>query len=584
MKIIDFELVFNTFQGHIILLDLDLRVVAISDGVVRSTMMSREEHIGRSVFDFFSSPNPADFVQSINRVMKTRSTDEMEIQRVMMFDKPTYWKPKTYPLINNNGEIEFLIHESIDVTSVIDKDIELSKHLTLRDIIDRQSDGFFILDKDNCFSFVNKTLEKFSALVGVDLVVGGKLNDLFNNPDAKKFSDRYQKVRETNEDIHFQDTYSGRILSVDAYPTLNQSVAVFFRDITDQIAAQKETKESREFLKFITDHVPAFVAYFDNEGRYQFFNRSYEEWFGFKSEDVIGIKRENFAAPDVADTAKEFADRALKGEYIRFDVAMEKAGQIHHFQTSYIPDIDIKGQVRGVVTISFEITDRVEALKLREDFMSIASHELKTPLTSLSLQSYYAKGRLKKNNGLTIEETQKFISSIDLSTKRLNRLIEDMLDITRISNGQLVLLFEKFDLVDLMSEILDRYSDMIDNISLNVSDNLIGTWDRHRIDQVVSNLINNAIKYAKDSPVHINVSRENEFAVIKIKDEGPGISPDAQKKIFQRFERQTSDSSINGLGLGLFICKEILERHDGNISVHSEPGKGAEFTVMLPLD
>lgn len=578
MKNIDFELVFNTFQGHIILLDLDLRVVAISDGVVKSTKMTREEHIGRSVFDFFSSPNPADFVQSINRVMKTRATDEMEIQRVMLFDKPTYWKPKTYPLINANGEIEYLIHESVDVTSVIDKDIELSKHLTLRDIIDHQSDGFFILDKDGCFSFVNKSLENFAKIVDVNLVVGGKLNDLFYNPDAKKFTDRYDRVRETKQEEHFQETYEGRILSVDAYPTLNNSVAVFFRDITEKIVAS-------ERLQLITDNLPAFVAYYDTEGRYQFMNKEYEDWFEIDAKDIIGKQRESFADSETAEEASSYAERALQGERIQYEITLRKQDFFRHVEVSYIPDFDPQTKkVRGCIVIAYDVTDRVEALKIRDDFMSIASHELKTPLTSVSLQSFHAKGRIKKNGTLTVDETNKFIMTIDQGVKRLNRLIDDMLDISRISHGKLILLFEQFDLNDLMEEIKTRYSEMIDNVQLTTTNELVGTWDRHRIDQVISNLINNAIKYAKDSPVYIDVTRENDFAVIKIKDEGPGISHEAQQKIFQRFERQTSDSSISGLGLGLFICKEILERHDGNISVKSELGKGAEFTVMLPLD
>jgi signal transduction histidine kinase len=158
-----------------------------------------------------------------------------------------------------------------------------------------------------------------------------------------------------------------------------------------------------------------------------------------------------------------------------------------------------------------------------------------------------------------------------------------MLDITRIDNGKLALQTETFDLVKLVEDIIERYLIQFSKIEIVTDGPIIGNWDRVRIDQVISNLIANSIKYGEQSPITVHLSKINNNAVISIKDSGPGIAKENQLRIFQRFERETGDTSVSGLGLGLYICKEIVERHNGDISVESAPGMGATFNVVLPL-
>jgi signal transduction histidine kinase len=226
------------------------------------------------------------------------------------------------------------------------------------------------------------------------------------------------------------------------------------------------------------------------------------------------------------------------------------------------------------------------AIKARDDFFSIASHEFKTPLTSIKLQNEL----IIRNVVNKRFDENKLVSMLNSSGKnidRLSRLVDDMLDISRLSSGKLTLQLEKFELISLIGEVIERLSPVIEEAGSQIRfkdhAEVFGNWDRFRIEQVITNIISNAIKYAPGELVKIEVLTDQEFAYIKIKDEGKGISPEDQERIFQRFERAEKSGDSRGLGLGLFISKEIIHMHKGEIKVHSEPGKGAEFTVILPF-
>lgn len=572
-------------------MDSELNILAVTAGVLKSMKMERAQLVGQKVLDHFDSQNPGDFKKSLLKVISSKAPDVMEMQIVKLHGKTTYWKPSTYPVLDEKGDIDFLVHESHDITSQMEKEKHLSavenellKQTSLTDILDRQSDGFFVIDKNDCFTFANRTMVEFGNFKSAEDMQGKKVSDLFVLPDLEKFMARYHRILKTKQADHFQETYNSRVLAVDAYPAVNDTVAIFFRDITERIEIEKAVRTNEEKLKLITDQLPAFVAYYDKNGIYQFVNKVYEEWFGVKAEDIIGRPREKFTTKEMAEYAKTYSDRALRGEEVRFEVVLPKDGKMNHFAVVYVPDLDpVTKEPRGVVSIAYDITEKVNALSLRDDFLSIASHELKTPLTSLALQSFSLKRKINKGS-VTPDENIRFVGHIEEGIRKINRLIDDMLDISRINHGKLTFNPEKFDLNELARQTVNRYSTMMTNISLIENGPLVGSWDKMRIEQVISNIVNNAIKYAKDSPVEIKLLREGNNAVMLIKDNGPGIHPDSQSKIFQRFERVTNDSSVNGMGLGLFICKEILERHHGSISVISKLGEGSEFRITLPLE
>jgi signal transduction histidine kinase len=234
------------------------------------------------------------------------------------------------------------------------------------------------------------------------------------------------------------------------------------------------------------------------------------------------------------------------------------------------------------------VVDLQEAVRARDEFLSIASHELRTPLTSLKLQSQLRKRELAKlgPDAFGPERLERMFDMDDRLVTRLNRLVDDMLDISRITSGKFGLKPERFDLSDLVREVADRLQSQFahsgSELVVDCAKGVFGDWDRFRLEQVVVNLMTNAIRYGKGAPIRVAVSLRADKAVLEISDHGIGIAPDDQNRIFQRFERAVNANDASGLGLGLFISRTIIDAHQATIQVKSELGRGATFIVELP--
>jgi len=231
-----------------------------------------------------------------------------------------------------------------------------------------------------------------------------------------------------------------------------------------------------------------------------------------------------------------------------------------------------------------------DAIKSRDDFLSIASHELNTPLTSLQLQTQIRLRKLRKGDRslCDVQELQSIFQADEGQIQRLVRLVDDMLDVSRIASGKFSIRPERFDLSLKIKEIVERLKPQLSQAGcearMTSTGPVIGTWDRHRIAQVASNLVSNAMKYGPGRPIEIRVWRSGQSAFFSVTDHGIGIAPEDQQRIFERFERAASRSQASGLGLGLAIASEILEAHQGSITVKSQPAQGSTFTVEIPLD
>ena len=172
-------------------------------------------------------------------------------------------------------------------------------------------------------------------------------------------------------------------------------------------------------------------------------------------------------------------------------------------------------------------------------------------------------------------------------TDRLNKLVDSLLDVTRIQQGQITFHFELVNLTQLVHELVDQLSDQFRSAGTPVeilkSEPVSATCDRFRIEQVVTNLLTNAMKYGNSKPIQLSLFREGATAKIKVQDSGIGIAKKDQNFIFERFERAIDSTNISGLGLGLFISHQIIAAHQGRIDVESELGQGATFTVSIPI-
>lgn len=226
------------------------------------------------------------------------------------------------------------------------------------------------------------------------------------------------------------------------------------------------------------------------------------------------------------------------------------------------------------------------AVQTRDDFLSIASHELRTPLTPLRMQLQMLGRTLKSDEAIDSTRIANFIDTSDRMVARLTRLVEDLLEVSRINSKRLELRYEDFDLVALIREILSRFQWEIDRagarVELSAPEKILGSWDPGKVEQVFVNLLTNALKYGGQSTVSIELRDEGDRVRLSVRDGGIGIATSDLERIFQRFERAVNTNTYGGLGLGLYITSQIVELHGGKISVESEQGKGSTFTVILP--
>jgi signal transduction histidine kinase len=248
------------------------------------------------------------------------------------------------------------------------------------------------------------------------------------------------------------------------------------------------------------------------------------------------------------------------------------------------------------------IAEFTAALSTRDDFLSAAAHDLKTPLAALQIQ---IQGSLRNAEREGINERfETRLKAMRRQARHLNDLVERLLDVPRIASGQLDLIVEDMDMAELVRDITERFAYDLEwarcPLALRASTPVVGQWDRTRIDQVLSNLLSNAMKYGRGAPIEISVDSDGAglppglradepryapgpVARVTVRDHGIGIAPEQQARIFEKFQRAVSSQTASGLGLGLWIARHIVEACGGAITVESSPGAGSTFTVILPL-
>jgi signal transduction histidine kinase len=227
------------------------------------------------------------------------------------------------------------------------------------------------------------------------------------------------------------------------------------------------------------------------------------------------------------------------------------------------------------------------AIAARDEFLAVASHELRTPLTSLLLHiEAIERGVFQKSASGRLPSERQRLDAVARQARRLASLIDGMLDVSRLTSGWLELELTDTDLSALVRDVAQRFAPDAAAagcaITLRVDRPCVGTWDVARLDQIVTNLVGNALKYGAGAPVEIEAAGDETVVSLTVRDHGIGISKEDQQRIFQRFERAASERQYGGLGIGLWIASELAKALGGQISVASEPGEGAAFTLELP--
>lgn len=249
---------------------------------------------------------------------------------------------------------------------------------------------------------------------------------------------------------------------------------------------------------------------------------------------------------------------------------------------------------RDIEVLANELSAKKEALQSavisREEFIAIASHELKTPLTSLKLWTQLLQKRIlspESPDQIDLPLARRVISNYDEQIERICSLVDDMLDFSRIKAGRLQLNREEVELDSLIQRVLKPLGPTLAaqgiELETRLETGIAGQWDRARLEQVLTNLVGNAIKYGRGKPIEVRAMHFGDRARIEVIDQGSGISAENLARIFDRYERVAATSHVGGLGLGLYITQQIVNAHGGTIEARSELGKGSVFCVELPL-
>lgn len=374
--------------------------------------------------------------------------------------------------------------------------------------------------------------------------------------------------------------------------------------IAERTRAEDALRASRELLQAVIDSSTAVIYVKDVEGRYMLVNRRHEELFGIARGTMVGKSDYDVFPREHAEAFRAFDQRVLlAGTSLEAEEVVLQDGALHTYISIKFPLRDAAGVAYAVCGISTDITERKKieeergllleqeqrtrtdaeaAVRMRDDFLSIASHELYTPIAGLKL---VLQGMMRDTTGLT-PRTQRLLVLAEQQCQRIVKLIEDLLNVTRIQAGKLALSVEELDLRALTREVVDRFEAELKQAGSRVvwraEAPVMGTWDRARMEQVVTNLVVNAIKYGAGKPIEIHLVADDENTRLVVADSGIGIEPSRLPYIFERFERGVSAQHYGGLGLGLYISRQIVVAHGGSIGVESELGVGTTFVVELP--
>ncbi|MBS7563239.1 PAS domain-containing protein [Mucilaginibacter sp. Bleaf8] len=352
-------------------------------------------------------------------------------------------------------------------------------------------------------------------------------------------------------------------------------------------------QENEQRLQHILDTMAEGVVMTNNDGKVVYANRMARKIMGYSDEE---IKARTY-------NDSKWQNQRISGEPLPYDehpVAITLAtkkpvydeeiaihppnGERFYVSISAAPQFDAAGQLTGCIATFTDVTNRVKLMQQKDDFISVASHELKTPITSLKA-SLQLMDKMKDHPSK--EMLPKLIMQSRKSIQRVSTLIDDLLNVSRFQQAEVNLNKTTFVLSQLLNTICNPIS-IIGKQKVKITGdlNLKVHADEHRIDQVVTNLVNNALKYAPESlAITLSIEQVGNMAKVCVIDYGPGIPQEKTPHLFGRYYRaEGSGSHVSGLGLGLYISAEIIKRHGGEIGVKSELGRGSTFWFTLPID
>jgi two-component system, OmpR family, sensor histidine kinase VicK len=378
------------------------------------------------------------------------------------------------------------------------------------------------------------------------------------------------------------------------------------QEIDDRKQAEIALRQSEEQLRLITNALPVLIAYIDDRECYQFNNQAYSDWLGQSLTAMHGTNMRQVWGDNCYERMQPHIQAALGGEVVTYENEIDLIdGSTRSVSVTYIPHRDLAARVSGFFALTSDISDRKAIERMKDEFIAVVSHELRTPLTSLhSALKILATGRL----GTLSSDGQQLLAIADENTERLVRLVNSVLDLQRIESGAVTIEKQACNAADLLVQAVEAMQPMAQQHGITLVDRPVDVqiWaDADYILQTLTNLISNAIKFSapggkvwltvnyQQPPIPVSKSQRtskskaakaSQVVLFQVRDEGQGIPAHKLASVFERFQQVDSSDSRKkgGTGLGLTICRKIIDRHEGKIWVDSTLGVGSTFSFTLP--
>ena len=396
----------------------------------------------------------------------------------------------------------------------------------------------------------------------------------------------------SEDDIHFLESLANVLATAIEHKRAEEErerLLAEVRQLAD--AAQSQAAELQGILNNMLDGV--FVS--DSHGRITLANLAGIEMMGLRNRqavglgirDLLGLLGMRHVDERPFTLEEQPLARALAGETVTLEDAVvynPESKRRSFIRMNAAPIRREGGEVVGAVAVTRDVTTLIELEHLKDQFISVAAHELKTPV---AVMKGFAQALLRVDEDLPLPR-RKMLDAIDRGSDRIDRIVQDLLDISRFHEGKLDLVMEKVNLLDLAEQVVDHMSLSATKHRIAVTRSLpvVVLGDRERLEQLLANLISNAVKYSPGGgEIDVSVRAEGTDAVVKVLDRGVGIAAEKQRHIFERFYRAHTGTPFDygGMGVGLYISKEIVGRHGGRIWFESQEGEGSTFSFSLPL-
>ncbi|MDN3548936.1 sensor histidine kinase [Mucilaginibacter aquaedulcis] len=368
----------------------------------------------------------------------------------------------------------------------------------------------------------------------------------------------------------------------------NEELSESQQQLQNMVDELRQADERNAKLVAIVEASDDAIIGKDLEGVVTAWNRGAEQIFGYKETDIVGQSMLKIVPEDLWHEEHGLLTRLRNGEKIDHYETVRRTSDSRLIDVSLTisPIFDKEGRVTGVSKIARDISEQKRDDQRKNDFIGMASHELKTPLTSLTALIQVLQQKLKDNAEPFVANA---LNKANQQTKKMTSLINGFLNISRLESGKLEIHKESFDLVHLVEEQIDELSMVVSGHTFvfKPESAIAVSADWEKIGAVISNLLSNAVKYSpKETMVTVRCLVENDHAVLSVQDEGMGINPEDLSKIFDRYYRVGTEYTkhISGFGIGLYLSSEIIQRHDGKVWAESEPGAGSTFYFSLPLE